>query len=337
MPGESPPPYSAVIATLKPLIELRSAPTDTTLPFSQSGQLATKILALVSEGKTLDSRFKDIRDVAMGVTFDSQTAAVSLRDRSEQLIWESRNIAGIALVAIKDFNEVVLDFLSEPDVAVQDRLKELASASQLLQKERNSAANHKSSFDALLQDVEHFYHMIIPASIHKRRRRKVLSGRKETKDTQSSQQLEPPFIVPPAEPANSLLSVSASLGTTSRSYIDQAQHVERAIDMTILSWLGINSPLETPVPGPDDLRPSPSPSLPENSRLEGTARKRSLDCGPMDPTESVSLPGLMRVLVQDLRGFTSRVDVLNTVFTEVRFFLSLVPRLPFTIPTSYRC
>ena len=30
-----------------------------------------------------------------------------------------------------DFNEIVLDFLSEPDVVAQDRLKELANASRV--------------------------------------------------------------------------------------------------------------------------------------------------------------------------------------------------------------
>jgi hypothetical protein len=30
-----------------------------------------------------------------------------------------------------DFNEIVLDFLSQPDVVVQDRLKELSNASKV--------------------------------------------------------------------------------------------------------------------------------------------------------------------------------------------------------------
>lgn len=52
---------------------------DTTLPFSHSDRLSVNILGLVSEGKTLDSRFKDICDVASaGAEFEYQATALSL-------------------------------------------------------------------------------------------------------------------------------------------------------------------------------------------------------------------------------------------------------------------
>ncbi|KAF8555431.1 hypothetical protein OG21DRAFT_1507727 [Imleria badia] len=93
---DSPPPYPAVLAA--PLVKPFEHP-ETTLPFSKSD---IKILALVSEGQTLDSRFKDVRDaVSAGAKFKYQEHALVLCQSFETLVWESRNIAGVALVAIK--------------------------------------------------------------------------------------------------------------------------------------------------------------------------------------------------------------------------------------------
>ncbi|KAI9572011.1 hypothetical protein HD554DRAFT_2326740 [Boletus coccyginus] len=136
MSGESPPP---TLLSWRPLgwshSNLPRSP-ETTPPFSHSDRLDVKILGLLSEGKTLDSRFKDARDVASaGAKFEYQETALNLCQRFETLVWESRNIAGIALVAVKgeikkNFNELVLDFLSNPGVVAQDGLKELANVSK---------------------------------------------------------------------------------------------------------------------------------------------------------------------------------------------------------------
>ncbi|KAF8555023.1 hypothetical protein OG21DRAFT_963179 [Imleria badia] len=178
---ESPPPYSAVVAT--PLLMPLEQP-ETALPFSHSDRLAIKIMALVSEEQTLDSRFKDIRDIASaGAKFEYQEHALILCQRFETLVWESRNIAGVALVAIRDFNEIVLDFLSEANVVTQDRLKELANTSKLLQRERDSATNQKSSFDSLIKELEDFHRMTHPESgaLIPKKRRKSHSVERGTK------------------------------------------------------------------------------------------------------------------------------------------------------------
>ncbi|KAH0830124.1 hypothetical protein J3R83DRAFT_1470 [Lanmaoa asiatica] len=304
MSGESPPPYSAVVAT--PLLESLEAP-DAELPFSHSDRLAIQILGLVSEGKTLDLRFKDVHDVASAdATFEYQETALILYQRFETLVWESRNLAGIALVAVKDFNEIVLDFLSEPDVVVQDRLKELANASKLLQRERNSAANQRSSFDAFIKELEDFHrtiHSELGALIPKRRR---LSHSRGTKDTQSLRDSEnsttlQPFVVPRSEPLKGLSTVTASLGAVSRTCMDYALQFERIAERAVFPSC-VSFPPEAQVISPA------APNHPERKRL----------CPPASCAEvAASLPGIINALLHDLRAFVSRVDIFNVVFAEL--------------------
>ncbi|KAG6375765.1 hypothetical protein JVT61DRAFT_2615 [Boletus reticuloceps] len=317
MSDESPPPYSAVVAT--PLVEwvpVLEPPTfDTTrqnrtpvtespeigLPFSHSEPFAAKIRALVSEGQTLDSRFKDVRDVASaGAKFEYQEPALILSQRFEALVWESRNIAGIALVAVKgdclfrayfrreirptpwnvDFNEVILDFLSEEDAVVQDRLKELTNASKFLQRERGSAANHKSSFDALIKELEDFHQMIHSelGAIPKRRRQSYSRG-KESKaarssrydmapllllasidaDTNHSRKSRPLYTVLRSEPLCGLSTVTASLGAVSKTFMDYTLKFERMTEEAFLPLCGVSPPPEAQTEGANPAAALPNP------------------------------------------------------------------------------
>ncbi|KAF8437632.1 hypothetical protein L210DRAFT_3546577 [Boletus edulis BED1] len=323
MSDESPPPYSAVAAT--PLVEwvpVLEPPTfDTTrknripvaespeigLPFNHSDLFAAKIRALVSEGQTLDSRFKDVRDVASACAkFEYQEPALILSQRFEALVWESRNIAGIALVAAKDFNEVILDFLSEEDAVVQDRLKELTNASKFLQRERGSAANQKSSFDALIKELEDFHQTIHSelGAISKRRRQSYSSG-KESRAARLSRKSRPLYTVPRSEPLCGLSTVTASLGAVSKSCMDYTLKFERMAEEAFLPLCGVSLPLEAQTEGATPAAAPPNP--PERKRF----------CPSAERSESAALPRLVDALVRDLRAFVSRLDVFDTVFVEL--------------------
>ncbi|KAF8129323.1 hypothetical protein EV363DRAFT_1338675 [Boletus edulis] len=324
MSDESPPPYSAVAAT--PLVEwvpVLEPPTfDTTrpnrtpvtespeigLPFSHSEPFAAKIRALVSEGQTLDSRFKDVRDVtSAGAKFEYQEPALILSQRFEALVWESRNIAGIALVAVKDFNEVILDFLSEEDAVVQDRLKELTNASKFLQRERGSAANHKSSFDALVKELEDFHQTIHSelGAISKRRRQSYSRG-KESRAARLSRKSRPLYTVPRSEPLCGLSTVTASLGAVSKTCMDYTLKFERMDRRGLSSF----------------VRRQPSTRSTDRGRNPRRSAYRTPQSAnvpvplPNVPSRQPSLALWMHSCVICAQ-FVSRLDVFDTVFVEL--------------------
>jgi len=306
MSDESPPPYSAVVAT--PLVHtpVTESP-EIGLPFSHSEPFAAKIRALVSEGQTLDSRFKDVRDVASaGAKFECQEPALILSQRFEALVWESRNIASIALVAVKDFNEVILDFLSEEDAAVRDRLKELTNASKFLQRERRSAANHKSSFDALTKELEDFHQMIHSelGTIPKRRRQSYSRG-KESRALGPSRKSRPPYTVSRSEPLCGLSTITASLGAVSKTFMDYTLKFERMTEEALLPLCGVSPSPEAQTEGAAPAAALPSP--PERKRL----------CPSVECSELAALPRSVDALMRDLRAFVSRLDVFDTVFGEL--------------------
>ncbi|KAI9573946.1 hypothetical protein HD554DRAFT_2325623 [Boletus coccyginus] len=137
-----------------------------------------------------------------------------------------------------------------------------------------------------------------------RKSKNVSRGRALQSDPRNQIDLQP-FVLPRSEPSSSLSTVTASLGTISRTCMDYALHFERIAEKTMFpSCVGTSPPEALAQATKPDGAP---PNLPERKRL----------CPPIEPAEAVALFGLVDTLVRDLRAFASHLDVFNTVFAEL--------------------
>ncbi|KAF8550405.1 hypothetical protein OG21DRAFT_1487791 [Imleria badia] len=252
------------------------------LPFSDSDRLAAKAPSLNTKNThSTHARFVPLTTRPHISPFED-VSATEVRDiglGTEEHRW-----------CRADFNEIVLDFLSEPDVVAQDSLKELVNASKLLQRERGPARSQKFSFDAFITELEDFHRMIHPESgaLITKKRKQSHSGERRSKGIRTLRKSRPnqanpqPLVIPRSEPLSGLSTVTASLGAISRSCIDYPLQFDSCV---------VSSPPEAPTQ--DTSAASSNP--PESKRL--------------DPLVKCAEPTALPVLVRDLRAFASRVDV----------------------------
>ncbi|KAF8838122.1 hypothetical protein BDN67DRAFT_972035 [Paxillus ammoniavirescens] len=296
MLDESPPPYDAVVGpVVQTLGQLATA-----TPFSFSPHFISEIHGLVSEGKSLDSRFKDIHDIVSAVAaFEHQEPALVLSQTMNTLLWDSRHVAGVVLAALKEFNENILDFLSDPNASAQDRLDELVGVWKVVQEKRQPTIDQKPAFGRLLTDLTVFRRTIHGALAPKRKRQNHHVGK--SRDVRPKRGASPPLVMPHSEPSGSLSLVS-TCGTAWNTCTNFALHVERMAEDAM--WSSFSS--VTPPLGPEQTQPI-AHKKPVRNRPKPT-----VDIGQL-----AILPVRLDALLRDLRGFAERIGIFHTLLNEL--------------------
>ncbi|KIK94665.1 hypothetical protein PAXRUDRAFT_827765 [Paxillus rubicundulus Ve08.2h10] len=296
MLDESPPPYDAVVS---PVVQTPAHPA-TAAPFSFSPYFISEIQGLVPEGRSLDSRFKDIHDIVSAVaTFEHQEPALVLSQTMNTLLWDSRHVAGVVLAALKEFNENILDFLSDPNAGAQDRLDELVGMWKVVQEKRRPTIDQKPAFDRLLADLTAFRQTIQGALAPQRKRPNHHVGK--SRDMRLKRGASPPLVMPHSEPSSSL-SLVTTCGTAWSTCTNFALNVERMAENAM--WSSFSS-----------VDPPPGPEKPHPAVHKTPARNRSrlaVDIGQL-----AILPVRLDALLRDLRSFADRIDIFNALLKEL--------------------
>ncbi|KAF8834114.1 hypothetical protein BDN67DRAFT_976211 [Paxillus ammoniavirescens] len=306
MSSESPP-YDAVVG---PTIQTPGQ-SATAAPFTRSRYLVGEIQGLVSSGKSLDSHFKDIRDIASAAaTFEYKESALGLCQNMTTLLWDSRRIAGVVLAAVEEFNENILGFLSYPNVGAQGGLDELVGLWKVLQANSKLAAEQNAAFDQLLADLKALRGKIPGAGdLDPKSETEHHPTGKSVNHIPESGGLDAKSKTehhPTGDSANHRLVASPSRRTslwvafrTVRALTTGFRRTLRVAEGLIPSRLSSPKPLSGPA-GNNHILP-----------------KKSARNHPRPAVNVSQLPVRLDALLGDLRAFTDRINIFSIVLKEL--------------------
>ncbi|KIJ59858.1 hypothetical protein HYDPIDRAFT_117933 [Hydnomerulius pinastri MD-312] len=307
MSDNNPPPYSLAVG---PALQTPGEHPAAARPFNDSRRLAVEIQALILDGQSLDGRFYNMHNILSMTAFESQESVLVFCQTFESLLWGSRQNASIALGAVKEFNENILDFLAEPDITAQARMDELTGAWKVMREKGQLVAGQKHAFDSLLADLSNFSRMIYRESYtsSSKRRREIEDTGVLTKiprmEHDIHRQTDPPNTVPLSRPSNAV-SPRSVFGTVILSTTNYALSVEKFAEDIIWSSFSCL----TPPPGPDEC--------PLSAQMEAE-RKRPNPNPTVDLSRLAALPVLVDGLLRDLRVFSERIGIFGIIFGELQ-------------------
>ncbi|KIJ67121.1 hypothetical protein HYDPIDRAFT_109137 [Hydnomerulius pinastri MD-312] len=305
MSDDNPPPYSL---PLSPAVQTPNEHHAAATPFNDSRRWAVEIQALISDGQSLDKRFQDMHNILSMAAFESQESALVFCQSFESLLWGSRRNASIALGAVKEFNENVLDFLAEPDITAQARMDELTGVWKVMREKGQLVAGQKHAFDTLLAELSNFSRMIYRESCasSSKRRRETEDAGGLTKIPRMERQISPPYIVPLSRPSNAV-SPRNAFGTMILSTTNCALRVEKIAEDILWSSFSCLAPPPEPDESPLDAQTEAGRRRPNPSPIQ-----------VVDPSRLATLPVLVDTLLRDLRVFSERVGIFGSIFGELQ-------------------
>ncbi|KAK0189708.1 hypothetical protein F5146DRAFT_1052192 [Armillaria mellea] len=118
---------------------------------NNSARTIKEINALIKEGVDLDTRLQEIHSLVVKAGLSSEYKAKQLRDVYIDLLWKSREIAGKALGAVKEFQGDILDLLVDPDETPQSKMTDLTATWNVIKSKGAEAQKQPHEFNGLLK------------------------------------------------------------------------------------------------------------------------------------------------------------------------------------------
>ncbi|KAK0216030.1 hypothetical protein IW262DRAFT_1397502 [Armillaria fumosa] len=123
---------------------------------NNSGRTVKEINSLIREGVDLDSRLQEIHNLVVKAGLSSEDKAKQLRDVYIGLLWRSREVAGKALGAVKEFKGDMLELLMDPDETPQSKITDLTETWNVIKTKGVEAQKQPHEFNSLLKSLSEY-------------------------------------------------------------------------------------------------------------------------------------------------------------------------------------